>query len=466
MNALLHSQIQKITQPFPHCVILEVYGKKSRQHWLFSAHARFPRICQSWQSFKSPALPPIFCLWLRTRILQAKITQIAHLSEHVCQFSFKREEEVHFLIWEENGNRSNLLLLDHQQGLLFALYNPNQGGRTLKQKMRYTPPTQWDSPPFLPNLPKDLKEQDAYLWQLEQTENTTQGRCHYQKHFKTLKKRLARRLKKQEQDLENCQKAGQWRQWGELLKPHLHEIQTGQQAITVLNYFDEKLSSLTIPLHPQYSPTGNLTRLFQKAEKLRKALPHVEKRIWQTLAEQEKLRSHQEQLHTLDTMEGFHTWEATLPKFLKIPKPPPQIKTKNQSPTTAPFTRLSSDGWMIVVGRNKHQNAYVTFTIARGNDWWFHAQGIAGSHVIVKCPQAVLPAQTILEAAQLAAYYCKARGRGKVDVDYTQRKYVRKIKGGEPGRVTYSQNKTIFVELDESQVQRVLEREADEKNTL
>ncbi len=115
-----------------------------------------------------------------------------------------------------------------------------------------------------------------------------------------------------------------------------------------------------------------------------------------------------------------------------------------------------------MAGRNKHQNAHVTFSIGRGNDWWFHAQGVPGSHVIVKYPKTPLPQKTLQEAAQLAAYYCKVRANRKIEIDYTQRKYVRKIKGGEPGQVIYSQNKTILVDLDDELLQKLLDRETSE----
>ena len=460
MKALLHAHIQKINQPLPHCVMLEVYGPQGRQQWLFSTHPRLPRIGQSWQSLKNPAIPPIFCLWLRTRILHAEFSQIDLLQEHLWQFALRRGDGTHFLIWEENGPQSNLLLLDEHQRLLLALHNPNQAGRPLKQKMDYAPPVQWLTAPPLPALPQHPKERDACLWKLEQAENTTHGKVPYQKHFKALKKKLARRLEKQEKDLENCQNSTQFQQWGELLKPRLWEVKPGQKTIEVLNYYAKGFPAVVIPLNPQYSPEGNLTRLFQKADKLKKAIPHVEKRILQTLHEQDALQLHQERLLEVETLAEFQSWEKALPRFLQIPKRSAPAQTKNQLGRAVPFTRLSSEGWMMVIGRNKHQNAYVTFTIARGNDWWFHAQGVAGSHVIVKCPQAALPQRTLLEAAQLAAYYCKARSHGKVEVDYTQRKHVRKLKGGAPGTVTYSHNKTIFVELNEALLQDLLAREA------
>ncbi len=439
-SELRQSRVQKINQPFPHCIILEIYSKGKQQHWLFSAHPKFARICQTWQRFPNPPMPPIFCLWLRNRIQHGTISHITVLASHIGEFRIRRYDEEYFLIWEENGPCSNLLLLDGNRNLLMALHNPNQPGRVLKKNMPYAIP---DAIPRtvqeMISTERDAVQRDKHFWDLELLGNQLNQKQQYVKHFKTLKKKLVRRLKKQEQDLENCQKAEQYRQWGELLKPNLHLLTTGQTEISVINYFDETLPSINIPLNPKYNANENLEHFFSKASKLEKAVPHVEKRILQTLEEQELLETCSQKLNALNSPQEFALWENKLPRFLKHNISLLSRKSVKSSNTTeslaTPLTRISSDGIMIVVGRNKHQNAHVTFSLARGNDWWFHAQGVPGSHVIVKYPKIPLPARTLLEAAQLAAYYCKVRANRKIEVDYTQRKYVRKIKGGGPDPV-------------------------------
>ncbi|MBF0280059.1 MAG: NFACT family protein [SAR324 cluster bacterium] len=455
---LLRTRIQKITQPLPHCLMLEVFRSDTPQQWLFSVHAQFPRIIPSWKILKSPPVPPIFCLWLRTRVLHAEFTSIEALGDQLWQFELSRREEQYFLIWEENGADSNLLLLDEQKCLLMALSNPNQSGRILKQNMSYNPPLKWHPLPNFPNLPQEEQEIDACYWEWELSGELSSLSVQYRKFFKSLNRRLNRRLSKQHQDLENCRKSEQYRQWGELLKPHLSEIKSGQTEIKVANYFEEHIPAVRIPLNPKNSPRKNMAGFFQKSVKLENAVPHVEKRIRQTMKELEILNQKQDELNGLERFSSFQVWENALPRFLKIRLNSSPIKTKTQAASAEPLTRLSSDGLAIVVGRNKHQNARVTFSIARGNHWWFHAQGVPGSHVIVKSSQPFLPPQTLMEAAQLAAYYCKVRANRKIEVDYTQRKYVRKIKGAEPGTVTYSQNKTILVELDDSLLEKLLEK--------
>ena len=115
----------------------------------------------------------------------------------------------------------------------------------------------------------------------------------------------------------------------------------------------------------------------------------------------------------------------------------PEIEDEQKTEITSrPFHYLSSDGFHIYVGKNNFQNEELTFRFATGNDWWFHAKGIPGSHVIVKTEGAeTLPDRTFEEAGSLAAYYSGGRGQDKVEIDYVQKKHVKKPAGGKPGFV-------------------------------
>ena len=108
--------------------------------------------------------------------------------------------------------------------------------------------------------------------------------------------------------------------------------------------------------------------------------------------------------------------------------------------TSRPYHYISSDGYDIYVGKNNFQNDELSFKFASGNDWWFHAKGQPGSHVIVKSKNEELPDRTFEEAGKLAAYYSKGRQAPKVEIDYTQKKNLRKPTGGKPGFVVYYTN--------------------------
>ena len=115
-----------------------------------------------------------------------------------------------------------------------------------------------------------------------------------------------------------------------------------------------------------------------------------------------------------------------------------------------PFHYISSDGYDIYVGKNNLQNDELTFKVASGNDWWFHAKGIPGSHVIVKSGNDDLPDRTFEEAARLAAYYSKGRDSEKLEVDYIQKKFIKKPAAARPGIVIYHTNYSMMIAPDVS----------------
>ena len=119
-------------------------------------------------------------------------------------------------------------------------------------------------------------------------------------------------------------------------------------------------------------------------------------------------------------------------------------KRKTRKITSKPFHYISSDGYDIFVGKNNYQNEELTFKVASGNDWWFHAKGIPGSHVIVKSNgQTDLPDRVFEEAGALAAYYSKGRENDKVEIDYIQKKNIKKVAGAAPGFVIYHTNYSL-----------------------
>ena len=120
-------------------------------------------------------------------------------------------------------------------------------------------------------------------------------------------------------------------------------------------------------------------------------------------------------------------------------------KKKKALGKSKPLHYISSDGY---VGKNNYQNEELTFKFATGNDWWFHAKKMAGSHVIVKSNNEELPDSTFEEAGRLAAYYSSGRTAPKVEIDYIQKKHVKKPNGSKPGFVVYYTNYSLMIEPD------------------
>ena len=123
--------------------------------------------------------------------------------------------------------------------------------------------------------------------------------------------------------------------------------------------------------------------------------------------------------------------------------------------TSRPLHYISNDGYHMYVGKNNLQNDELTFSFANGNDWWFHAKGTAGSHVIVRTNGDELPDSTFEEAGRLAAFYSKSRGADKTEIDYVEKKHVKKPNGAKPGFVVYYTNYSLVIDSDISNIKAV-----------
>ncbi len=197
----------------------------------------------------------------------------------------------------------------------------------------------------------------------------------------------------------------------------------------------------------------NAKKYFERYKKLKRTAQALEQQI----ADTESEILHLESIHALILPDRKMT-SLKLKRNSQntvISKSMPQIK-KNAS-KSKPLHYISSDGYHIYVGKNNYQNEELTFKFATGNDWWFHAKKMAGSHVIVKSNNEELPDRTFEEAGRLAGYYSSGRTAPKVEIDYIQKKHVKKPNGSKPGFVVYYTNYSLIIEPDISGIQLVEE---------
>lgn len=227
------------------------------------------------------------------------------------------------------------------------------------------------------------------------------------------------------------------RQSGELILAYQYAIQPGQTELRA--QYDLDQTELSIALDPALTPLENAQRYFERYNKAKRALDDVPSLIAQT----ERDLAFLEQLDTDLTLAASYpeideVQAALQAKGLWRGKP----LAKASSSKTAPLRVVTSDGFVIWVGRNSRQNEIVTFDKGSPEDWWLHARGVPGAHVIIKADGRKVPESVFERAAGLAAYYSAKRQQAKVEVDVTQRRHVRKIKGAPPGMVTYRNEET------------------------
>ncbi|SFJ94103.1 Predicted component of the ribosome quality control (RQC) complex, YloA/Tae2 family, contains fibronectin-binding (FbpA) and DUF814 domains [Halobacillus dabanensis] len=262
-----------------------------------------------------------------------------------------------------------------------------------------------------------------------------------------------RKIKKHEETMRKSEAAEDYQRLGELLTAHMHMVKTGDESVTIINYYDPDQSELTIELNPNKTPSENAQSYFQTYTKLKKSKEVVQKEIQKATDEIlyfERLIQQVESAREEDIEEIRE--ELREQGYLKK-KPAAKGNRKNNQKKPAPESFQSSDGTLIYVGRNNKQNEYLTNRMANKMDIWLHAKDIPGSHVVIRDEE---PSEdTLFEAAQLAANFSKSSKSSSVPVDYTRIRHVKKPSGAKPGFVTYDQQQTLFVTPDASFVKKL-----------
>ena len=267
---------------------------------------------------------------------------------------------------------------------------------------------------------------------------------------------LERNIKKydlQAKHLKDTEKREKYRIYGELINTYGYNVPQGSKSFQALNYYTGE--EITIPLDPQIPVQENATKYFDKYGKLKRTFEAVTALLKETDEEIQHLRSIQTALDIALQEEDLTQIREELMESGYIRKRP--SGSKRPKITSKPFHYISSDGFHMYVGKNNLQNDELTFQFAKGNDWWFHAKANAGSHVIVKTDGKELPDRTFEEAARLAAHYSKACEQGKAEIDYIQKKHIKKPNGSKPGFVVYYTNYSMTISTDITGIQEVTE---------
>lgn len=254
---------------------------------------------------------------------------------------------------------------------------------------------------------------------------------------------LERNYKKydlQMKQLKDTEKRDKYRVYGELLNTYGYELSGGEKEFKCLNYYTNQ--EITVPLDPQLSAKDNAKKHFDKYNKLKRTYEALVGLTLETKGEIDHLESISASLDIALSENDLVQIKEELMEYGYVKR----RKAGDKLPrvTSKPFHYLSSDGYHIYVGKNNYQNDELTFKLATGNDWWFHAKGIPGSHVIVKTGgDSELPDRVFEEAGSLAAYYSKGRDSEKVEIDYIRRKNIKKVAQAAPGFVIYHTNYSL-----------------------
>lgn len=543
------SKIEKIYQPEPDAILMQIYSNGSRKKLLLNTNPTSAGVYLTGRNFENPQNAPSFCMLLRKHIQAGRIVGIKQLqTERMIEFYIDTINEMGFsvnkkLIAEIMGKHSNLVLVDIETGKIIdsikrVSIDVNRYRQLLPGLLYVMPPSQnkidfwtgeenemrarifqsecegpkaimssiqgfgptaaeeiWRSGPpqrvveRLQNLRNKLLvgemlspavysdetgiPKDVHLFPLNhlfdasktkyfetpgdaldyfftnriQSNRVSQKNATLTKDVTTILDRLLLKKQRLLEDIQEAEKADIYRLKGELLTANLHLVEPGLKSITVKSYYDE--SSVKIELDVRFSAAKNAQNYYKKYAKAKTATKEKFLQLKETQKDIDYLDSVISCIPLSETYEELDTIRNELSDLGYIR--PSKTKQKRSKTKTKPKSYKTSNGLDIMVGRNNTENDYLTFKMAAKTDLWFHTKDIPGSHVILFLRDKEAAEEDILQAASLAAYYSKARESENVPVNYTKIKYVKKLPESKPGMVTFTNNKTVFVNPDSNE---------------
>jgi predicted ribosome quality control (RQC) complex YloA/Tae2 family protein len=263
------------------------------------------------------------------------------------------------------------------------------------------------------------------------------------------KEKNEKKIEKLESTLREAEKADQLQRFGELLTANLYAAKKGMKEIEVMDYYDEMGGTIAIALDPRKTPSENAQKYFSKYQKAKNSVSIVIEQIKKAREEVLYFENLLQQVQSASPKDIQEIREELVEGgYIRDRQRRNAKKIANAKPILDHY--LASDGTEIIVGKNNKQNDYLTNKLAARDDIWLHTKDIPGSHVVIRSKEP--SEETIHEAANLAAYYSKARNSSSVPVDFTKVRHVKKPSGAKPGFVIYDNQQTVYVTPEEELV--------------
>ncbi|MEZ5344509.1 MAG: NFACT family protein [Pyrinomonadaceae bacterium] len=404
---------------------------------------------------KRSASQPSFVSFIRKKIANSVVEKVIKLEgERVIRIELAArnelgQSELFSLVIQLTGRSSNLFLLDGEDRILDSLRETEGKGQTAPDV--YSPPAKPRTNQFSQDV-FDQKEHNSLSEALDQYYKEKEADSKFRSAANAALGSVQKDLKKQirlrsqlGQDLEQHGDPGKWKHYGDVLLANVNTAKRKDGKIIATDYFDNDSPLIEIEAEDNASVTEAAESYFKRYTKARNAKTEIAKRLELISAEIEKLEKKKASLKTAIENKDLETIESVAPDAKSSRSN--QIQKRKAESFAGAKTFTSGDGFEILVGKRSKDNDFLTFRVAKSLDTWLHAADYPGSHVVIRNPnRKEIPQNTLLEAAQLAAFYSKARKESKVAVHYTQKKFVNKPKGAAPGLVSLASFKTLLVE--------------------
>ncbi len=399
---------------------------------------------------------------LRVNLTGAKLIQVSQdASERVVRFSFARQEdtgETTQPVWvvQLTGRSANLFLLDDQDYVTHSQRTMSGPGQQIGEL--YSAPAghindeTGESQFGKADFSSLSAAADHYYLALEAERSFDNQAAAARTRLRQDTSRLQKLTRRLRSDLTQHGNAEEHKRSGDLLLANISTAVRKGKTVSLQDFYSEHVPTIELEVDENTTLQAAAASYFARYGKARRAAEQIGKRLAEVEAKLSRLALDQEALEkmiaTRDQDALNHLLLALNPKSRKVPAG--RVPRKEQAGIPGVRRYLSSDEYEVLVGRAARDNDNLTFRVARPQDLWLHAADYPGSHVIVRNPsRKEIPQRTLIEAAQLAAKFSQANHDTRVNVNYTQQKFVSRIKGAAPGLVRLASFRTITVEPKE-----------------
>ncbi len=428
--------------------------RKDRKNFilLLSPQRAMPRIHLISRKPQSISDPDPLVLNLRSRLVGARLTYIGVLNQdRIIEMLFERDSDKLRLILELTGSSSNLFFTDEKLNILASFYQvtpSEQGTRRLLSGSRYVPlqKTAFDiflrSESYINVSGSPNKSAEYFYLNTIQQRKSKAIRSELCSFLKKAIKKAERKRAALIVDLEAMGQAEEHRHKGDVIFANVQKLKQGIEHAVLTGYDGIAVSVL---MDPKRSPAKNAELYFKKYKKAKTGLPLITKRLGETEKELFRLRTALVEVENATDIGSLNILRSALINRGSADKGRGTMRQAS-SPTLSGIRAVNFQGWEILVGRSADGNERLTTKLAKADDLWLHAEGLPGSHVLIRNPHKTeIPPDVLVKAASLAAFYSKGKESDKVPVTYTEARYVRKPKGAKPGLVTLTQRNTIMI---------------------
>jgi predicted ribosome quality control (RQC) complex YloA/Tae2 family protein len=468
---LAGSRVDGVRVHAERALTLELRGRAGPARLLLSAEADVTRLHASSVRPKRAGSPPAFQQLLRRELEGARLAAIEAVpGDRVVALRFEGARGAQSLVAELTGRHGNVFLLG-ADGLIRA-----SAGRNLSQRRNLVPGQPWRPPaPGAPQgeggirfapvagepFPLSAAIERAYA-EKEEARLLAEERRRLREPIRAAVARATRALAKLEEEAARVPAAEADRRTGDLVKANLGRIRRGMREVTVTEWTEEGAREVRVSLDPALSPRENVERHYRRYRRIVESAARVAARQAEVRARAESLRALVARVEAAGT-EDLARLEKEARRLGAGPRAIRPARRRREEPAAPYRTFRSLSGAALFVGRGAAENDALTLRVARGNDLWLHARGVAGAHVVVRLEKGKAPDQdAFLDAAHLAVHFSDARGAPQADVAYTRVKHVRKPRGAAPGAVTYSQEKVVLLRVEPARIERLLGEEEGE----